>query len=127
MAVRFSGYGPGALTLFAPDDLAGVQVQSAGRTVGSLAELLPALVEAMGYRAGSRPSPDRTRRILEHWMEVGAMALRDGQIQLQEGYAQTLHERRRATMLLRGQAREEQKRVENTLKEPALSLPKGRK
>ena len=79
--------------------------------------LLPSLVETLGYQALSKPSPARLGRILEHWIAVGALEVKDGQVILGEPYALTLYERRQATMLLRGPAHEEQVRLEKFLKE----------
>lgn len=119
IAVRLSDYGPNALTLFVPDDLGDTRVLVGGRERGALVELLPDLVVTMDYRVLCRPSPARVGCILEHWIAVGAFEVRDGRVFLQESYARTLHERRRATMLLRGSAREEQVQIEEFLKETA--------
>jgi hypothetical protein len=117
IAVRFSGYGSDALALFVPDELGDARVLVGNRQCGALVDLLPALVETLGYRALSRPSPAQLGHILGHWMDVGAFEFKGGQVLLQESYARTLHERRRALMLLRGSAREEQVRLERYLKE----------
>ena len=117
IAVRLSGYRPDTLTLFVPDALDDARVLVGDRERGGLAELLPDLVTRMGYRALCKPSPARTGRILKHWIAVGAFEFKDGRVFLQEPYARTLHERRRAIMLLRGSAWEEQVRIEQFLKE----------
>ena len=117
IAVRFSGYGSDALTLFVPDELGDARVLVGNRECGALVDLLPALVETLGYRALSRPSSAQVGHILGHWIDVGAFEFKGGQVLLQESYARTLHERRRALMLLRGPAREEQVRLERYLKE----------
>jgi hypothetical protein len=120
IAVRFSSYGPDALTLFVLNGLSDARVLLGGRERGKLVDLLPGLVARMGYRALCRPSPERVGRILEHWITVGVFDVVNGShIFLHESYARTLHERRRATMLLRGSAREEQVRIERFLKEIA--------
>lgn len=117
IAVRFSSYGSDALALFVPDELGDARVLVGNRECGALVDLLPPLVETLGGRALSKPSPARVGRILEHWIDVGAFEFKGGQVLLQESYARTLHERRRALMLLRGPAREEQVRLERYLKE----------
>lgn len=117
IAVRLSDYVPNALTLLVSDDLGDTRVLVGGRERGALVELLPDLVATMGYRALCKPSPARVGCILEHWIAVGAFVVRNGRVLLQESYARTLHERRRATLLLRGSAREEQVRIDKYLKE----------
>jgi len=117
IAVRMSSYGPEPFTLHMPDELDDVRVITGDRERGKLADLLPDLVVTQGYRALSSPSPARVGRILEHWIDVGALEVRDDRIQLHEYYARTLHERRRATMLLRGPAREKRAHLEKFLKE----------
>jgi len=117
VAVRLSGYAPDELALFVPDDLGDTRIVVRGRERGALADLLPHLVETLGYRALSKPSQAQVRRILENWCLVGALEARGGQISLRESYARTLHERRRASRFLRGSAREEQRRIERFLKE----------
>jgi len=87
------------------------------RVRGTLAKLLPDLVTVMGYHAQSKLSPRQAGRVLEHWIAVGTLERRDSQIVLRESYARTLHERRRARMLLRGTVRDEQERLERFLKE----------
>jgi hypothetical protein len=116
IAVRMSGYAANTVNMFVSDDLDNVCVFVNEQRLGTITELLPPLVEALGYRALSKPLPSQAGHILEHWIEVGAMEVRDSQICLREKYAQTLHERCRAGMLLRGAAREEQKRVADCLK-----------
>lgn len=120
IAVRFSRYRPDALTLLVPNELSDARVLLDGRERGKLVDLLPGLVARMGYRALCRPSPERVGRILEHWITAGVFDVVDGShIFLHESYARTLHEQRRATMLLRGSAWEEQVRIEQFLKEIA--------
>jgi hypothetical protein len=117
IAVRLSGYRSDTLALFVPDELDDARVLVGERERGELAALLPDLVKVMGYRALGKPSPARVGRILKHWSTVGAFELKGGRGFLQEPYARTLHERRRATRLLRGPAWEEQVRIEQFLKE----------
>jgi len=117
IAVRFSSYGPDALTLSVPDELDDTRVLVGEQERGALVDQLPHLVQVLGYRALSKPSLAQVRRILAHWIAVGALEVTGGQIHLQESYARTLHERRRALMLLRGTARKEQARLEKYLKE----------
>ena len=117
IAVRFSSYGSDALTLFVPDELSDARVLVGSRECGALVDLLPPLIETLGCRVLSRPSPARVGRILEHWIDVGTFEFKGDQVFLREPYARTLHERRRALMLLRGPAREEQVRLERYLKE----------
>ena len=117
IAVRLSGYGMDALTLSVPEGLGSACVLIGNRERGRLADLLPHLVEVLGYRALSRPSPAQVGRILEHWAVVGALEVESSQVSLREQYACTLYERRRALMLLRGPAWEEQVRLERYLKE----------
>ena len=117
IAVRFSSYRPDRLELFSPNELGDTRVLISGQERGSLADRLPHLVEVLGFRALSRPSPSRVGQILEHWIAVGALEVRGGQIFLRESYARTLHERHRALMLLRGPAEEEWVRLERYLRE----------
>ena len=97
---RFSQYSAGKLALSVADDLANTQVHREGQPGKPLMEILPRLVEAMGFRAATAIEPEHVQRILEHWIAVGVAEKRDGNLLLQESYAQTLHERRRRTMLL---------------------------
>ena len=117
IAVRMSGYDQELITLFVHDELDHTQVLIGNRVRGTLAKLLPDLVTVMGYHAQSKLSPRQAGRVLEHWIAVGALERRDSQIVLRESYARTLHERRRARMLLRGTVRDEQERLERFLKE----------
>ena len=112
IAARLSSYGATPLILFVPDDLSNTQVQSKARGTQTLATLLADLVRVMGFRIGTILTPSQVGRIVEHWLKVDVLELHNGILSLQEDYARTLHERRRATMLLRGQAKEEQNRVE---------------
>lgn len=117
IAARLSGYGPEALALFVPDELGDVSLLIKDRERRRLADLLPSLVETLGYRALSKPSPARLGRILEHWIDVDALEVRAGQVVLGEPYTKTLYGRRRATRLLRGPAYKEQARLAKFLKE----------
>jgi hypothetical protein len=116
IAVHFSDYSGDDLTLFVPDELAHTRVQLEHRERGVLVELLPHLVAVLGYRPLTPIGPAQVEQILNHWLTVGVLELQAGQLHLQDTYARTLHERRRAKMLLRGEAREEQEHIEKYLK-----------
>jgi hypothetical protein len=116
VAVHFSAYSGDDLTLFVPDELARTRLQADQRERGTLIELLPHLVAVLGYRPLTPIGPAQVEQVLYHWLTVGVLELEAGQLHLQETYARTLHERRRAKMLLRGEAREEQECIEKYLK-----------
>jgi hypothetical protein len=117
IAVRLSGYAPQYLALFVADDLGDTRIVIGDRDRGALADLLPRLVDRLGYRAMHKPSRAQVRYILRNWCLVGTLEVREGQILLKESYARTLHERWRAVRFLRGPARDEQRRIETFLKE----------
>lgn len=117
IAVRLSGYAPQDLALFVADDLGDTRIVIGGRDRGALADLLPRLVDRLGYRAMRKPPRAQVRCILRNWCQVGTLEVREGQVLLKESYARTLHERWRAARFLRGPARDEQRRIETFLKE----------
>ncbi len=117
IAAHFSRYGTSEVMLHAPGDLGEAQIQRDGRPGVTLAAILPDLVAAMGYQPGTRPSLTQLGRILQHWIALSVIERRDGYLQLDSNYRQTLHEPNRAQMLLRGQARPERENFEKRLKE----------
>ncbi len=114
---RLSQYSVSKVVALVTDDLATAHVQSEGKPGKSFVELLPSLVEAMGFQAATAIGSEHVQRILEHWMAVGALEKRDGVLLLHESYAQTLHERRRRKALLCGAGEQEQEQVKAILKE----------
>lgn len=117
IATRFSQFSAGRLVLSVADDLAGTQLHLEGRPGKPLVEILPPLVESMGFRAATPIEPGHVRRVLEQWMTVEVLEKRDGDLQLQENYAATLHERRRRKALLCDAGAQEQNQVKLILKD----------
>ncbi|MBN1877702.1 MAG: hypothetical protein JXA33_25995 [Anaerolineae bacterium] len=118
IAVRMSGYDQITFALSIPEALNAVQLLIDRQSAGTLAELLPGLVTALGYTPLSQPDSLQVQRIVEHWIQVGALEVnaKTATLQLCESYARTLYERRRASRLLRGAAEQEQERVKCYLK-----------
>lgn len=118
IAVRMSGYDQITFALSIPEALDAVRLLIDGQPAGTLAELLPGLVTALGYTPLSQPDSLRVQRIVEYWIQVGALEIntKTATLQLRESYARTLYERRRASRLLRGSAAQEQERVKCYLK-----------
>lgn len=117
IVARFSLPNAGKLVLSVTDDLAGTQVHVEGRPGKPLVQLLSPLVEAMGFRSATPVEPGHVWRILEQWMAVEVLEKRDGDLQLQESYAATLHERRRRKALLCDAGAQEQNQVKLILKD----------
>ncbi len=116
IAAHFSDYGGLPITLLAADDWAETAVQVGQQPRGRLSDLLPGMVSALGYQPLTPVTAGDVRRILTHWQKVAVVGLADGRLALNESYARTLHERRRARLLLRGPARAEQEQLETFLK-----------
>jgi hypothetical protein len=117
IAARFSGYSE-AFSLRFADEWETARLYWGDRADVFLAALWPGLIQAMGYWPGTAVTTADLQRVLDHWRRVEVVtAASDAQLMLTESYARTLHERRRAQLLLRGQSRLEQERVDAFLKE----------
>lgn len=118
IAVRMSGYDQITFTLSIPESLETVLLLIDERPAGTLVEVLPGLVTVLGYTPLSKPDAKRVQRIVEHWMQIGALEIntKTATLQLCESYACTLYEHHRGRRLLRGPAGQEQERVKCYLK-----------
>lgn len=119
IAAHMSSYSSDSIELHVFDSLDHVSVLLNNRERGLLVDLLPHLVEKLNYRVLNKPSPLQVRRIIEHWITVRALKVKDDQILLQESFRQSLLERRRGARLMRGASQVEQERVKKYLREMA--------
>lgn len=113
IAARLSRYDQTIFTLSAPHALDEIWLWVDEQRSATLTELLPELIVALDYTPLTQLTPTQVQRVVEQWIQVGVLEIeaKSARLQLCEAYACTLHERRRASLLLRGSARQEQERI----------------
>ncbi|MEZ4717472.1 MAG: hypothetical protein R2851_15500 [Caldilineaceae bacterium] len=115
IAARFSRYDAARMVLQVGEGLQDIRVVRNKRKLITITQVLASLVRILGFEPYTDVTDEMVEQIVTHWIYAQAIEVRDGQLELSESYADSLHVPPRAKLLLRGAGGVEQEHVKQFL------------